>query len=496
METFQWLKPSPLWNPAAAGFAQPELFVPRLLKYESDDFVEEFIADAARPDPAALGGRVLPATSEPAKLFQPAHGVFHLVCASLCCRVPGFPNRQLRPEHQEKVSFVVRRIDDQGAEFGWLGAGKGWQPLGSDAERLLSLAADGGDEERLPLLPATAADGRSLWFGYLPTASADTYKTVAPPRDNAPAVPVDPRIEDDLARFVTPLKGGALNAITDTTVRRTVAVYLLLELAEFLGRHVKPVLDALPGSAGTTLPGTGHTDLLRWLQGEQIGTTTKQSLAQALRSVADRAALLNAEGGLPAGDTTFGDAFRLETWAPNFTVLTQRVQAALDPAAVPKIELPRLTPAGRETYVVRCVYERPLCELRPVTVSARSAEFRFAAFFDTEAPARPIRIALPTDVSPAAMRKFKKGVSFLISGSMQRKIASLTGKEKDLLKGDAPNPEAPDLAFMCSFSIQIIFIVAFFLLMLFVVILNLIFWWLPFFKICIPIPKGLLGGSK
>ena len=59
MESFQWLKPSPLWNPAGATFAQPELFAPRVLKYESDDFVEEFIADAARRDATTLAARVL-----------------------------------------------------------------------------------------------------------------------------------------------------------------------------------------------------------------------------------------------------------------------------------------------------------------------------------------------------------------------------------------------------------------------------------------------------
>lgn len=497
METFQWLKPSALWNPDAKDFARPELFVPRLLKYASDDFVEDFLADAAQPDAAALAARVLEATSQPAKLFQPAHGVFHLVCASLCCRIPGFPDRQLRSEHQEKVCFVIRRVKDDGSESGWLADGRGWQSLGDEPERLL----DGG-ETRLPLLPAPSGNGRRLWFGYLPTASAETYKIAPAAREDTPNVPLDPRIEDELARFVTPLKGSphsTLETITDPDQRHTVWVYLLLELAEFLGRHFKTLLAVLPGNAATTLPGAGQTELLRWLQQQTIGSAKyPQSLAQALRTVADHAARLNDEGGLAKGDAVFGEPFRLEGIPAGFVeTLTLRVSAALD-AAVPPVEMPRLAPSGDEHYVVRCVYERPLCTRRPAIVSAASAPFRFATFFDTDAPARPIRIALPTDISPAALRKFRKGVSFMISASMQRKIAMVTGREKNLLKDEGPNAEqsVPDLAFMCSFSIQIIFIIAFFLLMIFAVVFNLIFWWLPFLRICIPIPKALLGGKK
>jgi hypothetical protein len=36
--------------------------------------------------------------------------------------------------------------------------------------------------------------------------------------------------------------------------------------------------------------------------------------------------------------------------------------------------------------------------------------------------------------------------------------------------------------------------VAFMLLLMFVIILNFVFWWIAFFKICIPIPKKLLSG--
>jgi hypothetical protein len=95
------------------------------------------------------------------------------------------------------------------------------------------------------------------------------------------------------------------------------------------------------------------------------------------------------------------------------------------------------------------------------------------------------------------MRRFKKGVTFMVSEPMQRKIAAITGKEKDLLESNPGlNPEdSGGFAFICSFSIEIIFIVAFFLLLMFVIILNFVFWWILFFRICLPVPKKLLGGT-
>jgi hypothetical protein len=75
---------------------------------------------------------------------------------------------------------------------------------------------------------------------------------------------------------------------------------------------------------------------------------------------------------------------------------------------------------------------------------------------------------------------------------MQKKMNSITGKEKLIIKEDDPQlSEGSGIAFICSFSIQIIFIVAFMLLLMFVVILNIAFWWMAFFKICFPIPKSL-----
>jgi hypothetical protein len=41
---------------------------------------------------------------------------------------------------------------------------------------------------------------------------------------------------------------------------------------------------------------------------------------------------------------------------------------------------------------------------------------------------------------------------------------------------------------ICSFSIPIITLCALIVLMIFLSLLNIIFWWMPFLKICFPIP--------
>ena len=66
-------------------------------------------------------------------------------------------------------------------------------------------------------------------------------------------------------------------------------------------------------------------------------------------------------------------------------------------------------------FVLRCVFERPNCgPLEPPIVSAPTQPFQLAGFFDPDAPARPIRIALPIDTSPAGLRKFDKNTAFMI----------------------------------------------------------------------------------
>lgn len=160
-------------------------------------------------------------------------------------------------------------------------------------------------------------------------------------------------------------------------------------------------------------------------------------------------------------------------------------------------------------FVIRCVYERPQCgPLEPTVLSDPTSSFQMAGFFDADAPARPIRIALPFDTSPAGLRKHDKNTAFMISDVLCGQIGRATGLSLgDLVRSVLPwpfhkdlNMSAPDqgacktsggveFGMICSLSIPIITICALILLMIIVTLFDLIFKWIPFFIRCFPLPK-------
>jgi len=156
-------------------------------------------------------------------------------------------------------------------------------------------------------------------------------------------------------------------------------------------------------------------------------------------------------------------------------------------------------------FVIRCVYERPLCgAIDPPVLSAPSKPFQIAGFFDPDAPARPIRIALPIDTSPAGLRKFDKNTAFMMSDLLCGQVNRMKGITfADLVFSILPFPlhkslNVPDaggckdnglsIGMMCSLSIPIITICALVLLIIIVSLLDFIFRWLPFLMVCFPLP--------
>jgi hypothetical protein len=507
-EAVDWLKPSPLWKLAAADYRQAEFFQPAILEFASDDFITEFLAmaqdEAGDAISAALAQPV--EAGQTLKLFQPLHGRFYLVCASLACRVPGFPSHVVDQNKGESVFFVLRRLID-GREYAWVGpeGKRTWQSTDATPRRVL----DG--EERMPVSPAPMASGRSLLFGYLPVSSGETYKVPAAQLVEGNEAPPDVRVEEFGSRFSGPLTGptddptelpdftrSAIHQTRDEQSRLS-SVYLLLEGWEYFLEHMPDVAAVIKGDASAALvePRIPQKQaLLDHIEGMSLAPSL--NLLQALRAAAQQRETLNQDGGVQPDELDglgFTSTYDLKHHpVPSAAMLAvfPKLRAAL-PGEPPAIALPKLTPRSDADYVVRMVYERAECDPIRRTISLPSRVFRLAPFFDPEAPARQIKIALPADVSVAGLRKFKPGVTFMLSESMQRKMQSLTGKERALIQDEnASLDEGPGIAWICSFSIQIIFIVAFMLMIMFVFILNIVFWWIVFFRICLPIPKSLL----
>ena len=157
-------------------------------------------------------------------------------------------------------------------------------------------------------------------------------------------------------------------------------------------------------------------------------------------------------------------------------------------------------------FSMRCVYVRCDCGPQNVAVlSTSSQRFQMANFFDPDAPARPIRITLPLDTTPAGMRKHSKNTAFMISDVLCGQIQRAKGLglvdlvlsvlpwpfHKDLdVGGMGPCKSSPEvnIGMICSLSIPIITICALILLIIIVSLLDFIFKWMPWFIACFPIP--------
>ncbi|MCJ8500104.1 hypothetical protein [Desulfatitalea alkaliphila] len=167
-------------------------------------------------------------------------------------------------------------------------------------------------------------------------------------------------------------------------------------------------------------------------------------------------------------------------------------------------------------FVVRLVFERPQCaNLFPPLVSQATCRLEMAPFFDPDAPARPVRIRMPMDISPAGLRKYKKNAMFLFSDLMcgtVKKTKKLT--LADLVLSVLPWPfhkrlpnvgkagpcRSKDETFgmFCSLSIPIVTLCALIVLTIMVNLLNIFFKWMPWFFMCFPLPgiPGLKAKDK
>lgn len=546
-----WRTPAPLWDLALADGGTRERFrQPALLRFDSDSFMQE-VDDLLANDPGQLSGFVArpeqweapgagwaeagdESLGDVLKLYQPAQSRFYLVAASLVCQRTGLPERKVDRAAKERVDFVMRRLvpldgatfdpDDAGtyAEHVWVGnreSGR-WR---------VTAAADtlAQGEEVLPLFPlAFDYEGgkRRLHVGTLPVAGRELYETRAP--TTIEAAPLLSESGDPLIALEDPRKavwaegpGLALALYADTRDAgaagdgremsdddaRELLRFTLLDMVDFLQRELAELWSAIDASSSGGLNASAEAAYAALAATIPGGVSWREALR---RTDAQREVLLrDAEpdpGSQPAVPDTLtrgdiasaaGDLLGVAGFDDLLFAALDAVEpsAATLPGGAPTAaaEAAAKTPTDGSFYAVRCVYRRPGCGVfgAPV-VSALSRPFRLAAFFDPEAPVRPVTIRMPFDTSIRGLSRFPKGVSMVVSEKLRRKVEHLQkSKLSDIDDGDISEPPpAWGIGMICSLSIPIITLCAFIVLMIFIQLLNFVFWWLPFLRICLPIP--------
>lgn len=534
--------PVSLRGPSAQRPGAPTL----LVDLQADDFVAALAAGLKSTTwprfgwPDALPFEQLAPLGAPRALFQPIHRRFNLVLLDTCCGLFGTP--RLDPRKIESSGFVVRRWIGPDAHAAmpspgelahhahwqaWLerdGEGLGWQGFGSarqfdadpdPARRPLARTGNAVVDAALAArAPQTAAEAtqqlyalapevcdhaqRTLLFGLVPASEAQRMQRGAAVDYSAVHAPGPDR--DDFIAHLSPylrrtgsardlpaagskfeaswladedaLAADAPDPGTDVLLRAQFTVFirqLALEFglgAETDGEVLVPLLDEL-----------------------QLITIVRSEFEVTFRSDDAGAFLLACARVVHDGDApavTIPDQLAAVPagWIDRFVDAALGVLEARSAAA--------RTLEGRydddqSLFAIRAfvrVRGEPGCPTRLVW-SEMTPLYAIAPWHaSTGAP--QARIALPS-LNPASLKAMTPNVAFELPPELQNLLAR--NSPKAMLAGKAEKGSELGLGWICSFSIPIITICAFIVLNIILHLLEIIFHWLPFVKICLPIPR-------
>jgi hypothetical protein len=446
-------------------------------------------------------------------LSLPMHRRFQIALYEAWCAGPGRP--RLDPARIAGSGIVVRRLRGSQRE-GWMKRGKsidGWTALTQpnvDPDPKLANASDPGNaairaiidsrrgESKKPaaetvhaLYPAPpdvcAAIGRTVLFAVIPVSSSET-SDLPPPTINFQALPAKDR--DEMIKHFSaylkarpqmemPRKGDALSAEWNILDAGSIAADERLgPLGVFLHQMLVE-LDALGSSRASA-------DLMAILREIRL-PTAEDSLGRPTASI-DAAEFVRQAAPILIGRNANSTGFKMPLrWPVISDSLGNRLcNAAL--GCLTEQYKARVGPEGKfaddnARYIVRGFIRVSGHEGCPDKLiwGRESEPFRILPWWDGDGPTTVI--SLP---DLANLKRMKPAVAF----AMPPAIANLLkGNMKDLSDGKSVSTAGPDIAWICSFSIPFITICAFIVLNIFLSLLDIIFRWMMFIKICIPIPK-------
>ena len=487
---------------------------PTLLKLPAQDFLPTLFADLAQPDwRARVAARTL-APSASLRLWLPIHQTFQLVLLDAHCL--GFGQPRLDPKKFDGMGLVVRRVGVDGdgieREHGWLRAGErilGWQSLADVArdpdpayrppslrivprelQPRLALRADPAAETTVPLFVAPpevcAATGRTLLYGLIPTTSSERADDALPTLNDQDFIA---HLSPWLTTAAPPLPkaGATLNiaeadaAADDSAITDFLRLLGQLEYELVVFGGTNSSLHALLNEVRVHFADFSSMPLGDWLN-LAIDVLLRRNIIEPVSPE---------QITMPQAWPTFSADLTQRFANEALHIMQARFEAARTQNLLPTTA--RFDTPGTR-YRLRAfirVQQPGACPPRLVW-AAPSAPYTLAPWFDP-GDATPAVIALP---SLADFKKLKPNVSFAVPPSLQ---AFLQGNDAEKLlkgKGGKGGP-ALGVQWICSFSLPIITLCAFIVLNIFLSLFNLIFGWMAFIKICLPIPvpkKGDDGG--
>lgn len=497
---------------------------PSLCERQDQDFLPQILRELAAGQ--VPGGVLQPGSpSERLTLWQPVHRRFTLALLEVVCDPFGAIQLQPRldPERLHSAGLVVRR-ELNGVRQGWRSQEhpatgqrlRGWMAFGDaneedqdpdpdlrpaplcghpDLESRLLPQPDRLSESSSALFAAppavAAATGRTILYGLVPLTSfehSELTPAAVPPQDDPAGEEIQSALAALLPYFLrlgaarsgpSPRGGPPLVVTTADLEARGAdslpttsldAKRVVINAVQQLAFHFR-IFEApeLMGELETIPLESAHSG----------ASNLAQFLWQAQKVVIQRQA--NESLPLPV---TWG-AISPDQHQRLLTLLGQQVQRQLESltAAEGRYE------GSNQVYRVRAFVRLRRADGCPPRIvwSDYSNPFAIAPWYQScDGP--PLRIELPDLLTPQSLASLKPNVAFRVPS---RLFKLLGNSPEDLLKGtDSKGTDGPDLQWLCGFNVPIISICAFMVLNLFLMLFNLIFWWIFMVKICIPLPRS------
>jgi len=512
---------------------------PVLLQMNDDDFPARFLQDLASPGEPQISKTFVVTDGT---LQHPIQRVLHVALSDLRCNTLGFP--RVDPTRVISAGLVIRRCfrqpgvnggaayEDTNTLAAWMSNPPGqfqWVRLRPDQERLdpdptkrkqlhsgqpaldaqlaklaLAVAYTESSTPAFAAPPATCSEiDRTVFYGIVPTASGEVSDTPpvlppaidrsgllgslppflrssqggSPPAAPAPVAKVDFRwMTDDFLNMLFPPSLPSSQPLIPTP-NPQVRMFQDFSLAL---RMLHTVFGAFDGTQS-------GNQILAILNGHNVhhGSGT-QRMGDFLHAA--KTALLDYSPSIGTSPASAPTVAMPTSWDGLTNADESNLLDAMTAALAPRAQS-LLTPQGRfqdptRLYRLRFFFrvkgENPGCPPELVW-SPYSEPFRIAAWYEGGQ-----RVSAPIPLpDPAMLKNAKPNCSFQVPGSL---MGAMQGSTLSGLMGGAGGGGGLSLGWICGFNLPLITICAFFVLNIFLSLLNIIFFWLPFIKICIPFP--------